>query len=514
MAVPPAGGSGVPDRPAPAPADGLPQADVPAPTALPVPAGASRAAGAAAPRDATAAGVPPPPPPPPPPGPAPVPFAEALRFWFKLGFVSFGGPAGQIALMHTELVERRRWIGERRFLHALDYCMVLPGPEAQQLATYIGWLMHRTAGGVAAGVLFVLPSLAILIALSWVYLRFGQVPLVAGVFHGLKPAVTALVLHAAWRIGSRSLRNGWTRGIALAAFVAVAAFGVPFPAVVVAAALVGHFGRRIAPQAFAPGGGSHAGGGAAAPDAPPALIDDATPTPAHARFSRRRLGLVLAAGGGLWLAAMAVLAAAWGAHGTLAQMGWFFTKAALLTFGGAYAVLPYVYDGAVRQHGWLSAAQMIDGLALGETTPGPLIMVVAFVAFVGGWTQRVLGADAAFLGGALGAAVATFFTFLPSFVFILAGGPLVESGRGRIGLTAPLGAISAAVVGVILNMALFFAWHVFWPRGWSGGVDAVAALIAVAAAAALFRYRVGVLPLLGACALAGLAAAALAPLLR
>jgi chromate transporter len=300
----------------------------------------------------------------------PVSFIEALRFWLKLGFISFGGPAGQIAIMHAELVERRRWISEKRFLHALNFCMLLPGPEAQQLATYIGWLMHRTRGGIVAGALFVLPSLFILIALSWIYLRYGNVPVVAGVFHGIKPAVTALVLHAAHRIGSRALKNRWMWGIAAAAFVAIFAFDMPFPAIVLAAGLIGHFGARWAPEVFALGG-SHA---SANQSYGPALIDDDTPTPSHARFSRAHLIRILAIGLGLWLLAMGVLIALQGLHGTLTQMGWFFTKAALLTFGGAYAVLPYVYQGAVEQYHWLSGAQMIDGLALGETTPGPLIM--------------------------------------------------------------------------------------------------------------------------------------------
>ena len=432
--------------------------------------------------------------------PAAVSFAEAFRFWLKLGFISFGGPAGQIAIMHAELVERRRWVSEQRFLHALNYCMLLPGPEAQQLATYIGWLMHRTWGGIVAGALFVLPSLFILIALSWAYLRFGDVPAVAGLFYGLKPAVAALVLHAAHRIGTRALKNRWMWGIAAAAFVAIFALDAPFPAIVAAAALIGHFGARAAPQVFALGGRQ----GSARKSDGPALIDDHTPTPAHARFSRGHLARVLAAGLGLWALVMAALVATQGLDGTLAQMGWFFTKAALLTFGGAYAVLPYVYQGAVETHQWLSGPQMIDGLALGETTPGPLIMVVAFVGFVGGWLTQVAGPEALFLGGALAATVVTFFTFLPSFVFILAGGPLVEATHGRLGFTAPLSAITAAVVGVILNLALFFAHHVLWPRGFSGSFDTCSALIALAAAVALFRFQVGVLPLLAGCAVTGL----------
>ncbi len=441
-----------------------------------------------------------------PPPPA-VGFAEALRFWLKLGFVSFGGPAGQIAIMHTELVERRRWISEKRFLHALNYCMLLPGPEAQQLATYIGWLMHRTAGGLVAGALFVLPSLFILIGLAWVYLRFGEVPWVAGIFYGIKPAVTALVLHAAHRIGGRSLKNAWMWSIAAAAFVAIFALHAPFPAIVLGAALIGYFGARVAPHVFTLGGvhdSTRKSYGCA-------IIDDDTPPPAHALFRRSRLLGVMAVGLGLWAAAMAVLLATQGMQGTLTQMGWFFTKAAMLTFGGAYAVLPYVYQGAVEQHQWLSGAQMIDGLALGETTPGPLIMVVAFVGFVGGWLKPMFGPDALFTAGAVAATVVTFFTFLPSFVFILAGGPLIEATHGKLGFTAPLSAITAAVVGVILNLALFFAYHVLWPHGFSGHFDAVSALIAAAAAVALFRFKVGVLPLLGACAALGLAVTLLAP---
>ncbi|KQV81314.1 chromate efflux transporter [Rhizobacter sp. Root1221] len=432
--------------------------------------------------------------------PPPISFWEAVGFWLKLGFISFGGPAGQIAIMHTELVERRRWISEKRFLHALNYCMLLPGPEAQQLATYIGWLMHRSRGGIVAGALFVLPSLFILVALSWIYIAYGHVAVVAGVFHGIKPAVTALVVHAAHRIGTRALKNGWLWGIAAAAFVAIFALDVPFPLIVLIAAVVGHVGGRVAPAVFVVGGGH----GGARQGYGPAIIDDDTPTPAHALFTRSGLARVLLAGIGLWLAAMAFLVTQWGIDGTLTQMGWFFTKAAMLTFGGAYAVLPYVYQGAVEHHQWLSGAQMIDGLALGETTPGPLIMVVAFVGFVGGWLKQVFGPDALFVGAASAACVVTFFTFLPSFVFILAGGPLVESTHGNLKFTAPLTAITAAVVGVILNLALFFAYHVLWPHGFAGRFDAVSALIAIGAGIALFRFKVGVIPLLGACATIGL----------
>jgi chromate transporter len=432
--------------------------------------------------------------------PEPVSFGQALRFWLKLGCISFGGPAGQIALMHAELVERRRWISEKRFLHALNYCMLLPGPEAQQLATYIGWLMHKTRGGIAAGALFVLPSLVLLILLSWIYLTYGQLPVVAAIFYGIKPAVTALVLHAAHRIGSRVLKNAWLWGIAAAAFVGIFALGLPFPLVLLLAALTGYLGARLAPQAFTPGSGQ----GAESLGYGPALIDDDTPTPEHALFSRQRFARVLLGGLAIWLAAIGLLLGLYGWQGSLTQMAWFFTKAALLTFGGAYAVLPYVYQGAVEQQHWLSAAQMIDGLALGETTPGPLIMVVAFVGFVGGWVTEVCGPQALLLGGVLAACVVTFFTFLPSFVFILAGGPLVEATHGQLRFTAPLTAITAAVVGVILNLALFFAWHVFWPRGFSAAPDLASMLIALTALIALFRFKLGVLPLLAGCAVAGL----------
>lgn len=432
-------------------------------------------------------------------------FTEAFWYWLQLGCISFGGPAGQIALMHQELVERRRWISERRFLHALNYCMLLPGPEAQQLAIYMGWLLHRTRGGLVAGVLFVLPSLLLLVGLSWVYMAWGHLPAIAGIFYGIKPAVTALVLQAAYRVGSRALKNAWLWSIAAAAFVAIFALDVPFPAIVLGAGLTGLVGARWAPQAFA-GGGGHAAGkttGAVA------LIDDHTPLPAHARLRWAGLAKVLVTCLGLWLAAMGALVVVWGRDAVLTHMGWFFTKAALLTFGGAYAVLPYVFQGAVEHFQWLSAAQMMDGLALGETTPGPLIMVVSYVGFVGGWSRALLGPDALFLAGALAATVVTFFTFLPSFLFILMGAPLIESTHGNLKFTAPMSGITAAVVGVIFNLALFFAYHVLWPQGWGGAPDYLAALIGVAAAIALLRYKVGVIPVVLACGVAGLVRALL-----
>ncbi|MDD2987447.1 MAG: chromate efflux transporter [Zoogloea sp.] len=428
-----------------------------------------------------------------------VSFWRAFLFWLKLGFISFGGPAGQIAIMHQELVERRRWISERRFLHALNYCMVLPGPEAQQLATYIGWLMHRSWGGIVAGGLFVLPSLFILIGLSWVYIAFGDAPLVAGLFYGIKPAVTAIVVQAAHRIGTRALKNNVLLAIAGAAFVAIFALNVPFPVIVAAAAAIGYFGGRMASDRFKAGGGHDN----ADKSFGPALIDDDTPTPEHARFAWHKLAKVALSGVLLWLLPMGLLTAAYGWNHTLTQMGWFFTKAALLTFGGAYAVLPYVYQGAVGNYGWLTPTQMIDGLALGETTPGPLIMVVTFVGFVGGYVKAVFGPDNLFLAGATAAMLVTWFTFLPSFVFILMGGPFIETTHNDLKFTGPLTAITAAVVGVILNLALFFGYHVLWPKGFDGGFEWVSALIALGAALALFRFKASVIHVIAGCALVG-----------
>ena len=428
---------------------------------------------------------------------------EALRYWLHLGCISFGGPAGQIAIMHRELVEQRRWISEGRFLHALNYCMVLPGPEAQQLATYIGWLMHRTAGGVAAGALFVLPSLVVLSALSWLYVTYGNVPLVAAALYGVKPAVVAIVLHAAWRIGTRALRHPLLWMLAAAAFLASFAFNVPFPVIVLSAGVAGAIGGKLVPAAFA----RKAARADARHPTGRALIDDDTPTPSHARFSTARLARVVTVSLALWATGLGVLIALQGTDGTLVRMGTFFTKAALLGFGGAYAVLPYVYQGAVETFGWVTPAQMIDGLALGETTPGPLMMIVAFVGYVGAQGHAQAGAHVGLAAGIAGACVATFFTFLPSFFFILAGGPLVERTHGQARFVAPLTGITAAVVGVIVNLAMFFALHVFWPNGaLRAQPDYVAVIVGIAAALALFRLRVGVIPVIaGAAALGAVA---------
>lgn len=424
---------------------------------------------------------------------------ETFWFWLKLGFISFGGPAGQIAIMHEELVVRRRWISEKRFLHALNYCMILPGPEAQQLTIYIGWLLHKTRGGIVAGTLFLLPSLFILIALSWVYIVFGDVPLIAGIFYGIKPAVTAIVVYAAYRIGSRTLKNNVLWAIATASFVAIFALNVPFPFIVLGAAVIGFFGGRVAPEIFKVGGGH----GKTIDSYGVALIDDNTPTPAHAVFKSDRLIQVVAIGLLLWIVSMGLLVMRFGWDHTLTQMSWFFTKAALLTFGGAYAVLPYVYQGAVDQFGWATATQMIDGLALGESTPGPLIMVVAFVGFIGGYVKEVFGPENLFLAGAVAATVVTWFTFLPSFLFILAGGPMIESAHNDLKFTAPLTAITAAVVGVILNLALFFGYHALWPQGFSGVFDWPSVVLAVAACVALFKYKRNVIHVIAVSGLIG-----------
>lgn len=426
---------------------------------------------------------------------------EATAYWLKLGFLSFGGPAGQIAMMHHDLVDKKRWISDKRFLHALNYCMILPGPEAQQLATYIGWLMHRTWGGLIAGGLFVLPSLLILIGLSWVYMRFGDLPQVAAMLAGVKPAVVAIVLFAAYRIGSRVLKNKLLWCIALLAFVAITLAHLPFPLVIIAAALIGSLVHHYFPNQLnvmkehASSHKKHS----------KAIIDDDTPIPLHAKFRLRRMMEWLGAGIAIWGLAIGSLTVIYGWQAVLTQMGWFFTKAALLTFGGAYAVLPYLYQGAVEHYHWLTPHQMIDGLALGETTPGPLIMVVAFVGFVGGWTQAVFGSDSLLLSGVVAASVVTLFTFLPSFMFIFIGAPLIESTQNNLRLTAPLTGITAAVVGVILSLALFFSQHVFFPEMTYDKPDLIAVLLAMLALWLLVKKNLSIIKLVVLCAGFGLA---------
>ena len=417
--------------------------------------------------------------------PESVSLGDAFFYWLKLGFISFGGPAGQISMMHQELVEKRRWISEGRFLHALNYTMVLPGPEAQQLATYIGWLMHGVKGGVIAGLLFVLPSFFILVGLTWAYLSYGDTPVASGLLYGIKPAVTAIVLFAAYRIGSRALKNGFLRTIAVTAFGAIYFLNVPFPYIVIVAGCLGFLGAKFAPKKFQLG----AHGTQASISYGPAIIDDHTPVPKHAKFNIFRALAIAGIFVLLWLGAIGLVVLWQGNDSVLVQMAIFFTKAAFVTFGGAYAVLPYVHQGGVETYGWLTTAQMMDGLALGETTPGPLIMVVSFVGFVGGWTKAIFGAALLPLAGIIAAFVATFFTFLPSFLFVLLGGPAVEATRNDVKFTAPLTGITAAVVGVILNLGVFFAAHVFWPKGFSGEFDVYALFITLISIVALTKFK-------------------------
>jgi chromate transporter len=412
-------------------------------------------------------------------------FKQALRFWLKLGFISFGGPTGQIAIMHTELVEKKRWIGEERFLHALNYCMLLPGPEAQQLAIYCGWLLHRTRGGLAAGVLFVLPSAFILWGLSYVYATCGNVPWIAAIFYGLKPAVVAIVAAAVLRIGQKALKNPVMWSLAALAFVAIFFFRVPFPVIIVAAALLGWLGGLRWESLFnvvrGPGGKSAAAS---------AVIDDAHAAPEHTRPSPGRAARVLAAGLALWWTPV-LLAGLWqGWRGTLAQEGLFFSKAAMVTFGGAYAVLPYVAQQAVETHGWLTAPQMLDGLGLAETTPGPLIMVLQFAGFLGGWNHP--GALSPLLAATLGAALTTWVTFVPCFIWIFLGAPYIEQLRKQIRLTCALSAVTASVVGVVLNLAVWFGWQVIFPG--AGRIEWFVLAVVVAAFLALQRLKLGLIP--------------------
>ena len=430
-----------------------------------------------------------------------VSFREALWFWVKLGFISFGGPAGQISIMHQTLVVERGWLSEKRFLHALNYCMLLPGPEAQQLATYLGWLMHKTTGGILAGVLFVLPSLVLITVLSGLYVAYGQLAWMAALFASIKPAVVAIVIQAVHRVGKRALHGRFMWLLASLSFVAMWSGQVPFPVILLSAAgLALAFKRHVQTEST---NATHAVG-AASPSESSALINDHTPLPEHARFQTRRFVWVVLTGLLLWALPMGLLWWLWGPSNTLLDMGGFFSKAAWMTFGGAYAVLPYVYQGAVESFQWLSGPQMMDGLALGESTPGPLIMVVTFVGFLGGHAQPVLQGDGQMLSGVLGALVATWFTFLPSFVFILAGGPMVEMTHNQWRFTVPLSGITAAVVGVMLNLAVFFAYHVGWPQGVSGPLDWGAAALTMAWLMVLFRFKWSVLNVVFSAAALGL----------
>ncbi len=424
-----------------------------------------------------------------------VSFTAALRFWLKLGFISFGGPAGQIALMHREIVERRRWISEARFLHALNYCMLLPGPEATQLAIYIGWLLHRTLGGIVAGAFFVIPSIFVLLALSYIYAVYGNVPAIVGLLDGFKPVVVAIVVEALFKIGGRALKRRVHYLLALCAFIAIYFLRVPFPLIVCAAGLIGLAGTRYLASLFAPPE-QHAASNKAqheqqAADTLPLVISDDAPQPAHTRPSRMRALRTLAVGLLLWLLPFVALNLWRGPRSLHAQEYRFFTQAALVTFGGAYAVLAYVTQASVETYGWLTHAQAVDGLALAETTPGPLIMVLQFIGFMAAWNNPQSAHQTA--SAITGALITTYTTFLPCFFFIFLGAPYIEVLRGNRHLTGALNGITAAVVGVILNLALVFGAAVIWPHGFAGAPNLFAAALSVAAFVALYRLKLDVL---------------------
>ena len=424
-----------------------------------------------------------------------VPFREAFRFWVKLGFISFGGPAGQIAIMHRELVERRRWISEERFLHALNDCMLLPGPEAQQLAIYTGWLLHRTWGGIVAGAFFVIPSIFILLALSYTYAAYGNIPVVAGVLSGFKPVVVAIVVEAVLKIGGRALKRPAHYVIAATAFTLIYFLHVPFPLIVLGAGLAGLAGTRLLPAAFAPPPSRKESEGAAGVAAPVAearlVIDDDGPAPPHTLPSARRVFRVLATGAVLWALPFALVVAWRGWDSLHAQEFRFFTQVAFATFGGAYAVLAYVTQAAAGAYGWLSPEQAIDGLALAETTPGPLIMVLQFIGFMAGWNNPQGMSPVA--SGVAGALITTYATFLPCFILIFLGAPYIEVLRGDRNLTGALSGITSAVVGVILNLAILFGVAVILPQGLEGRVNWVAGAMSIAAFVALYRFKADVL---------------------
>ncbi len=421
-------------------------------------------------------------------------FAEALRFWLKLGFISFGGPTGQIAIMHTELVEKKRWISESRFLHALNYCMLLPGPEAQQLATYVGWLLHRTRGGIAAGALFVLPSAVILWGLSWIYVSYGEVKWISAVFDGLKPAVLAIVFMAVRRIGSKALKNEVMWCLAVLAFAAIFIFKVPFPVIILAAGLIGLIGDRQWPAKFAVLKGHGVS------SASRSVIDDEGASALHTLPSWTRAWKVIGLCGALWWLPVLAVGGWLGFDHVLFQQGVFFSKAAMVTFGGAYAVLPYVSQQAVENYGWVTAPQMLDGLGLAETTPGPLIMVLQFVGFLGGWK---LPEPLSPIGTAtLGAFITTWTTFLPCFLWIFLGAPHIEQLRGNAKLNAALSAITAAVVGVVLNLAVWFGLHVLFPSGQP--VNGFGLVVCGVALLGLWKWKWGIIPVVLGAAFIGI----------
>jgi chromate transporter len=419
-------------------------------------------------------------------------FAEAFRFWLKLGFISFGGPTGQIAIMQTELVEKRKWISQSRFLHALNYCMLLPGPEAIQLAIYIGWLLHRTWGGIVAGAFFLLPSIFILWVLSYIYAAFGKIPWIAAVFYGLKPAVMAIVAVAVIRIGRKALRNEIMWALAALAFVAIFFFHAPFPMIILGAALIGSIGGRLWKEKF------HVVGAHDAADE--SVLSDAAEPPEHARPSRARAIRLALIGAILWWAPIVAIGLWKGWGSTLFKEGIFFSKAAVVTFGGAYAVLPYVAQEALFHYGWLKPGQMMDGLGLAETTPGPLIMVLQFVGFVGAWQHPE--SFSPLIAGTLGALITTWATFVPSFLFIFLGAPHIEQLRGNLKLTSALSAITAAVVGVVLNLAVWFALHALFPGG--ARIDWFAVVVSAVAFVGMLRWKWDVVPVVLGSGLLGL----------
>jgi chromate transporter len=426
------------------------------------------------------------------PGPAFPSFREALQFWIKLGFISFGGPAGQIAIMHKELVEKRRWISEAHFLHALNFCMLLPGPEAQQLATYLGWRLHGARGGIAAGGLFVLPSVFILWALSWLYMTHGDVSWVKSIFYGLVPAVIAVIASAGLRIGKKALKTQALWLLAAASFVAIFYFKVSFVLIILGAAAIGWVSSRFLPKQF-PATQSHGGDGEDGEDGFLKL------PPCQPATWVRTLKITLVACA-LWWTPILLVGVWQGWASVVFREGVFFSKAALMTFGGAYAVLPYVAQQAVESHGWLTQPQMMSGLALAETTPGPLIMVLQFVGFVGAWQHP--GGLSPLMAGTLGALVTTWATFLPCFLFVFLGGPHVENLRSRPALSIMLTSITAAVVGVIVNLAVWFAWHALRPP--EGGFDWYVLAVSIVAFIALTRFKAGVVQVIGVCAVLGL----------
>ena len=423
-------------------------------------------------------------------------FGEAFRFWLKLGFISFGGPTGQIAIMQTELVDRKRWISQSRFLHALNYCMLLPGPEAQQLATYIGWLLHKTAGGIVAGAFFVIPSIVVLWTLSFIYVAYGSVPWIAAIFYGLKPVVVAIVVAAVIRIGRKILKNEVMWAIAALAFIAIFFAGVPFPAIIIAAGLLGLAGGRIWPAKFdvisTPAGNSKH-------DGESSIIDDEQEPPEHTRPSLTRAIRVASTWLAIWWTPVLLAAVVLGTNHTIFREGIFFSKAAVITFGGAYAVLPYVAQRAVEDFDWLQRGQMMDGLGLAETTPGPLIMVLQFVGFMGAWNQP--GQLPPLLAATFGALITTWVTFIPSFLFVFLGGPHIEQLRGNKKIATALSAVTAAVVGVVLNLAVWFAVHVVHPPS---GFDWFAIALGIAALIAMVRWKLGVIPVVIAGGVLGL----------